>query len=86
MLVADVLAGANFKDGVRVTDDNEDDDETTDERAPSDVLLTASFTTLKNCLSPEDADSMRAFAVTPRAPVARCAATRRHAHPSGAPR
>jgi hypothetical protein len=31
-LVADVLAGAKFKDGSRVTDDDANDDEITDER------------------------------------------------------
>jgi hypothetical protein len=31
-LVADVLAGATFKDGERVTDDNDNEDQMTDER------------------------------------------------------
>ena len=31
-LVADVLAGVNFKDGIKVTDDDNHDDEMTDER------------------------------------------------------
>ena len=35
-LVGDVLAGAKFKDGVKVTEDDNNDNEMTDERSPPD--------------------------------------------------
>ena len=63
-LVADVLAGAKFKDGIPITEDDNDDNEMTNERWPPDPLHSMSSTTFANCSQARHASPSHSLTMT----------------------